>query len=458
MRRVGAIVLALLLSPLALSCVQGARAPLTTPGGSASSGSEAALRAQVARFADAVNRKDLRALQEIPASVFSLNTDVALRFYTHTTMSDNPNPSGKLSDFFADFFAENENIELSLTVDTVTINGNEAEVIVQFALSALYLLEVPPITYQAESTDLMVFSIVEEQWRLVSWQEQPPEVPDETVLLGQVDAIAGALNDEDLDALVAAFSPLLMVDSDFALRFMTPATQSEPPTPSTDPAVFFAEFLNGNRNVNASLGVNTYFIIGDEATVEVTFTLYALYVGELPAASYQVGPAVDIMQFELWEGQWLLKSWVEKPAPPEPTPDEAALVTQVDALADAVNDENAGGFQALLSPLFAFNEEVQLRFRTQSTLADPPAPPEDTGAFLAEVFGENENLALSLVVDEESICINGSVATLRARCSLSATYMKRVPPEDYEAAAVVDIMVFEYASGVWKLVAWRPVS
>ena len=580
-----------------LSCVRGSPSPLTTPGGSTSSSSEAALQWQVARIADAINRKDLRQLGQIPAAIFRLNSDVALRFYTHSTMSDNPNPPTNPSTFFSDFFAENDNIALGLAVDCITINGNEAEVIVEFSLSALYLLEVPPLTYQAESTDLMVFAVADGEWRLVSWQEQPPEVPDETVLLDQVAAVASALNEEDLDALLVTFSPLYRVDSDFAERFMTPSTLAEPPSPASDPSAFFGELLNNNRNLNASLSVNTYFIIGAEATVEVTFSMSALYIGELPAVNYQVEPVVDALVFELWEGQWLLKSWAEKPPPVEPTPDEAALAVQletlaqaiseedlgaiqamvsgqftmdesvallfhtsstqgenpnpplgvgaffgevfaqnvdltaafsdaevsmlgsaatvnanfvaggtyildlpptawqsepqaqvmvfefvdgtwymvrwqeaqpvppigpqavaqqVNALGDAINHENTSAFQALLSPLFGFNQEVQLRFQTSSTLADPPNPPAGTASFLNEVFAQNENLALTLTPNTDSIVINGNVATLSVEFSLSGTYLLTVPPTDYEVAPVTDVMVFEYADDAWTLVSWQP--
>ena len=72
--------------------------------------------------------------------------------------------------FFDSFFQQNENVYCQLTVTNISILGTVATLNVDFGLSALYIMDLPPMTYQSEGSDLMVFVLEDDRWNLTSWQ------------------------------------------------------------------------------------------------------------------------------------------------------------------------------------------------------------------------------------------------------------------------------------------------
>lgn len=152
------------------SCMSGARAPLT-PGQDASS-SESLLRGQIEALAQGVSREDVLALQDLFTSLFTVTPEFATRFRTTS-------PGGSGLDFFKQVFKENENITLELTPKEIEITERVGVVTAQASLSAVYLLDVPPTTYQAETTDILVFQIEDGKWKLVSWNERRDGSGDE---------------------------------------------------------------------------------------------------------------------------------------------------------------------------------------------------------------------------------------------------------------------------------------
>jgi len=150
------------------SCLSGSRAPLSV--GQDGSTSENLLRGQVASLAKAISNEDVIALQNIFTSLFTVSPELAGRFRTTSQ-------GGSGLDFFKQLFKENENINLEISPSKVEINGRVGVVTADTSLSAVYLLDVPPTTYQAQTTDILVFQIQDETWKLVSWTEKSTEEP-----------------------------------------------------------------------------------------------------------------------------------------------------------------------------------------------------------------------------------------------------------------------------------------
>jgi len=128
------------------------------------------LRLQVESLAKAISNEDLIALQDLFTSLFTVSPELAARFRTTSQ-------GGSGLDFFKQFFKENENINLELSPSKLEINRRVGVVTAETSLSAVYLLDVPPTTYQAQTTDILVFQIEDEKWKLVSWTEKVAEEP-----------------------------------------------------------------------------------------------------------------------------------------------------------------------------------------------------------------------------------------------------------------------------------------
>lgn len=146
------------------SCLGGARAPLTSPEDSLQR--ESLLRDVVDRIALAMEREDLRALQEVFSSLFtSVDPNLAVRFRPGTD-------GGDPSTFFGNLFKNNENISASFTVQDVEITGDVGVVNAEFSFSAVYVLDLPPTTYESRTSDILVFQVEDGMWKLISWAEK----------------------------------------------------------------------------------------------------------------------------------------------------------------------------------------------------------------------------------------------------------------------------------------------
>ncbi len=405
-------------------------------------------------MAQAISDQDINALSEVFSDIYSLDGNVALRFFTTATTGDNPNPTGNAVSFFNSFFQQNENVYCQIAVTSANILGTVATLNVDFGLSALYIMDLPPMTYQSEGSDLMVFVLENGHWKLTSWQagtsEEDAEAQERERVLEQLAALTQAFADEDLDAAAAIAEPGMFLDREVQLRFRTMQTLSDDPQPSSDFREFFSTVFVENQSIEVSFNAASVIVLGTQAFVSLNFSLTAVYAGVVPPEQYSASGS-DEMTFDLVSGQWRLALWREK-AEPQPGPTAEALRTAVASLAQAISDEDIGTIQSIASELYSVDENVALRFRTTSTLADPPAPSADVGSFFGEVFAQNQNVAVTL--DVGALNVNGTVADCELAFNLSATYVLAVPPEDYEASAT-DITVWEFDSVNWRLVTWQ---
>jgi len=420
---------------------------------------EAVLHA-VGNMAGAITDEDINALRDVFSDIYALDGNVALRFFTTTTTADVPTATTNAVSFFDSFFQQNENVYCQLTVTNVSILGTVATLNVDFGLSALYIMDVPPMTYQSEGSDLMVFVLEDDRWNLTSWQadsgaEDVESVEQERVL-EQLAALALAFADEDIDAAADIAEPGMFLDREVQLRFRTMQTLGDDPQPSSDFREFFSTVFVENQSIEAVFNANSVIVLGTQAFVNLSFSLTAVYAGVVPPEQYSASGS-DEMTFDLVSGRWRLALWREK-SEPQPGPTAEALRASVASLAQAISSEDLSTIQNAASGLFSMDETVALRFITQSTIADPPSPPTDVSAFFGEVFAQNQNIAASIDID--TIDLDGAAAYCEVGLNLSATYVLEAPPLDYSFpdldTVVMDVMVWGFDGSNWQLVTWRP--
>jgi len=452
---------------LSASCMSGSPgAPV--PGAGAGEAAElAALQRTLNGLESAVNAKDLNYLRETFSSLFRMDGNVGLRFYTSTTTADTPSVPDDELVFFNSFFEQNENIQFRLTASNTSILGSVATVSVQFLLSATYVLEVPPLSYQAEASDLMVFVAQDGRWKLTSWRPDPTGEDRQTYerqrILDQLAALVDALNARQLDEAAALTAPWLNLDEGVQRLFRTQTTLSPGSTLPEGFQEFFSEVFAQNQDLQVTLSANPFYILGqetkpgDRVSLTAYFSLAAVYTGGTGAPeAYSVEAELHELVFEMVQGSWLLATWRRQVAPP-PQASAEALRARIAALAAAISAEDVAGLDSIASGLLTLNSALALRFRTTSTLADPPAPGSDFSAFFEEVFAENENLLVTL--DIISLQLNGTVADCTVSFSLAATYLLTAPTEDYcypEEGTVDDSMVWEFDGSSWRLAIWQP--
>jgi hypothetical protein len=443
---------------LPASCMSGSKSPFAPGVGGEDAAKAQAVEQAIAVISNAVGREDLNALRDAVSPLYTLDGNLALRFYTTTTTSDNPSATNDEAAFFNDFFAQNENISFSLTPTNVAVSGNVATAQVQFALSAVYILDVPPTTYQAESSDVMIFAVDDGRWKLTSWQVDPDAIPaegaEEQAVLDQLTALTEALADKDLVAAAAVAAPGMYLDRAVQLRFQTMQTLGDSPNPPADFSDFFSTVFVENEQIAASFGVQSVIVLGSRAFVNATFSLSAVYTGTIPPEPYSAG-GTDEMTFDRISGEWRISTWREK-VTEQPGPTEALLRSRIAELVAAVNDEDASAVQSLESGLLTLDDSIALRFRTTGTLSDPPVFSDSLSTFLSGVFTQNENINLTLTVD--SVQITGEVAMVQVDFMLSATYLLSDPPAYYispASGAVTDTMVWVFDDGEWLLTSWR---
>ncbi len=414
----------------------------------------------VADMAGAITDEDINALRDVFSDIYTLDGNVALRFFTTATTADNPTATTNAVGFFDSFFQQNENVYCQLTVTNISILGTVATLNVDFGLSALYIIDLPPMTYQSEGSDLMVFVLEDDRWKLTSWQigsdtEDVESVEQERVL-EQLAALTQAFADEDIDAAADIAEPGMFLDREVQLRFRTMQTLGDDPQPSSDFREFFSTVFVENQSIEAVFDATSVIVLGTQAFVNLNFSLSAVYAGVVPPESYVAGGA-DEMTFDLVSGQWRLALWREK-SEPQPGPTAEALRATVAAFAQAISSEDLSTIQGIASGLFSVDETVALRFMTENTLADPPTPPAGVGAFFGEVFAQNQNIAAG--IDIHTIDLDGAAAYCEVGFSLSATYILEAPPINYsfpeQDTAVVDAMVWGFDGSSWQLVSWRP--
>lgn len=453
--RLRAVALIWIAVMLLTSCMSGSTSPLAPgAGGGDNAALVQAVQLAVAGLAQDINAEDLNAMRELFSPLFQLDGNLALRFPTTSTTSDNPSATADEITFFNDFFAQNENISCSLEVASTSITGSVATVKVHFLLSSLYILDVPPATYQSEDTDLMVFAVSGGAWKLTSWQQDPEggtgQEYEQQRVLNQLTALSDALNLEGLAAAEALVGPGVLLDRAVQLRFKTAQTVGENPNPSPYFSDFFTTVFVENENIDTSFSVNSVIILGTRAFLNVGFNLSAVYAGVIPPQPYSASGA-DEMTFDLISGNWKLATWREK-TQEVPGPTEQLLRARVSALAAAITAEDAGAFGSIASGLLTLDPAIAMRFKCTSTLAVPPSIGTSFGPFLSEVFSQNANLAVGITVN--SLDITGEVAVAELSFTLAAAYILSLPPENYVAQGA-DESVWEFDGNNWRLVTWR---
>ncbi len=455
MTRLRAVALVWIAVVLLTSCMSGSTSPLAPgAGGDNNAALVRAVEQAVAELALGVNMENLNGMRDLFSPLFQLNSNLALRFPTTSTTADNPSATSDEIVFFNDFFAQNENIACSLEITNTSITGSVATVRARFILSSLYILDVPPTTYQSEGKDLMVFAVSDGAWKLTSWQPDPEgdegHAYEQQRVLSQLKALTDALKAEDLAAAEAVVQPGALIGRAVQLRFKTAQTVAENPNPASDFSDFFATVFVENENIAASFSVNSVIILGTRAFLNAGFSLSAVYAGVIPPQAYSASGA-DEMTFDLISGQWRLATWRET-VQVVPGPTEQLLRSQVSALAAVLTAEDTSAFNSIASGLLTLDRAIALRFKSSSTLSDPPTIGTSFGPFFSEVFTQNANLVVGITVD--SVSISGEVAVADLRFTLSATYLLAIPPENY-AANGVDESVWEFDGNNWRLVAWR---
>jgi hypothetical protein len=454
MTRLRFVALLILLPVMLAGCMSGSTSPLAPGGGGDTSAQTAAVEQAVTNLARDIQTEDLNAMRDLFSSLFTLDSNLALRFPTTSTTSDSPYATSDEIAFFNDFFQQNENITCTLAVSEVVITGSVATVHAHFTLSSLYILDVPPTTYQAEGDDLMVYAVSDGQWKLTTWQADPSgdsgQSFEQQRVLDQLKALSDALNAEDLTAAEAVVEPGVLLDRAVELRFKTAQTLGDNPNPSSDFSDFFSTVFVENESIAASFGVNSIIVLGTRAFLNVNFGLSAVYAGVIPPEAYTAN-GTDEMTFDLVSGSWQLATWREK-TQEVPGPTEQLLRSQVAALAAALSAEDVNGFNQVASGLLSLNQAIALRFHTTSTLAVPPIIGSSFGPFLGEVFTQNANMAVGITVDD--VAISGDVAVADLSFSLSATYLMVIPPEDYTSAGQ-DTSVWEFDGSNWRMIAWQ---
>jgi hypothetical protein len=455
MTRLRAVALIWIAVLLLTSCMSGSTSPLAPgAGGDDNAALVQAVQQAVAGLAQDINAEDLNAMRDLFLPLFQLDGNLALRFPTTSTTSDNPNPTSDEITFFNDFFAQNENISCSLEVTDTVVTGSVATVKVHFLLSSLYILDVPPATYQSEDTDLMVFAVSDGAWKLTSWQEDPEggngQEFEQQRVLDQLAALSDALNAEDLAAAESLVEPGVLLDRAVQLRFKTAQTVAENPNPPSDFSDFFSTVFVENEEIQTNFSVNSVIILGTRAFLNVGFSLSAVYAGVIPPEAYSASGA-DEMTFDLVSGNWELATWRET-TQEVPGPTEQLLRARASALGAALTAEDAGAFGSIASGLLTLDPAIAMRFKCTSTLSDPPSIGTSFGPFLSEVFSQNANLVVGITVN--SVEISGEVAVAELSFTLAATYILALPPENYEAQGTDD-SVWEFDGSNWRLVTWR---
>jgi|GEM_PF-2487253 len=445
---------------LAASCMSGSTSPYAPYQSGDTSVQTAAVLRSVADMAGAITDEDVNMLRDIFSDIYALDGNVALRFFTTTTTADIPSATTNAVSFFDSFFQQNENVYCQLTVTNISILGTVATLNVDFGLSALYIMDLPPMTYQSEGSDLMVFVLEDDRWKLTSWQlgsdSEDAESVEQERVLEQLAALALAFADEDLDAAADIAEPGMFLDREVQLRFRTMQTLADDPQPSGDFREFFSTVFVENQNIEAVFDTTSVIVLGTQAFVSLNFSLSAVYAGVVPPESYTAGGA-DEMTFDLISGRWRLALWREK-TEPQPGPTAETLSAAVASLAQAISDEDLNAIQGIASGLYSVDQAVAMRFMTASTLADPPAPQAGVGAFFGEVFAQNQNIAAAVEID--SLSIDGTAAYCEVGFSLSATYILEAPLVNYSFpesdTAVIDAMVWGFDGSSWQLVSWHP--
>ena len=444
----------------AASCMSGSTSPYAPyQSGDSSFQTEAVLRSG-ADMAGAITDEDINVLRDTFSDIYALDGNVALRFFTTTTTADVPTATTNAVNFFDSFFQQNENVYCQLTVTNISILGTVATLNVDFGLSALYIMDLPPMTYQSEGSDLMVFVLEDDRWKLTSWQlgsdSEDAESVEQERVLEQLTALALAFADEDLDAAADIAEPGMFLDREVQLRFRTMQTLGDDPQPSGDFREFFSTVFVENQNIEAVFDATSVIVLGTQAFVSLNFSLSAVYAGVVPPEQYSASGS-DEMTFDFVSGRWRLALWREK-TEPQPGPTAEALRTSVASFAQAISDEDLSTIQNISSGLYLVDETVAMRFMTVNTLADPPSPPTGVSAFFGEVFAQNQNISANIDID--TIDIDGAAAYCEVTFSLSATYILEAPPVNYsfpEAdAAVTDAMVWGFDGLSWQLVSWHP--
>jgi len=153
-----------LAAALALASCKASRNGL---GGSGGGGADQ-VRAVLSLLQESFNNEDIASANALVSDLFTVDPTISSRFRVKSG-----NAPSDFAGFFNLFFTDNQNVQVTITPQTVDVTGNVATATAGFILNATYLLDIPPTAYNSDTTDIFAFSREPDGWRLVGWQKQP---------------------------------------------------------------------------------------------------------------------------------------------------------------------------------------------------------------------------------------------------------------------------------------------
>jgi ketosteroid isomerase-like protein len=157
------LIAALLACAITLASCKASRNGLPGTGGGADQ-----VRAVLSLFAQAFNQSDLATARSLVSDLYSVDPTISSRFRVKSG-----NVPSDFTGFFSLFFTDNQNVQVTITVQSVDVTGNVATATGEFILNATYLLDIPPSAYNSDTTDIFTFDREEDGWKIVGWQKQP---------------------------------------------------------------------------------------------------------------------------------------------------------------------------------------------------------------------------------------------------------------------------------------------
>ena len=452
-----ALVAALILLPL--SCKGGGTVAPSYEG--VPEGVSKSIVQTIALVERAITEEDPTLAGNQVADIFRLDGLVAFRFRRSNAPSQ-PAEQTNIATFLNDFFRDNQNILIELTVSNIVQNGDLATADLDFHLSATYAVESPPINYFVDALDRVTFQREVGAWKIIAWEEvEEVSSGDENnsgdlepiVLINRaVNNLEEIVNTKNLKLRDKTISSIFGVDPDVGKRFYTPATLSGG-NPNANFETFFKDVFAYNENIVFSLTVTNWDIADDVATVTVDFSLLATYVLSVPPEIYSAEDT-DQLNFRLEDdGYWRIISWVKAPAGgTDPDARELCRLAVMN-LQEAIRGEDLSLVDDSLAPEFYLHPDIAARFRTHvSESGDSPST--NLNDYMPMFFSENVNLDFQLSLTD--FVENGDVATGTLAFNLNATYIADFPATPYTLTRLDDQAQFLNTEGVWRIMYWLP--
>ncbi len=447
----------------AFSC-KGGGDSIQPPDGDVSANVKNALVQTIALVERAIVEEDPNLASNQVADIFRMDGLVAFRFRRSNAPAQ-PSPQTNIASLFNDFYRDNENVIIDLSVTKVTQNGDLATADLEFHLSATYVLESPPINYFVDALDRITFQREQGAWKVIAWEEveevsagdedNPGNLEPIVAINRTIKNLEEVINSRNFKLKDKTISSIFAVDSAVGKRFWTPTTTSGG-NPQAGFEAFFKDVFAYNENIVFTLTVSNWEITEDVATVTVSMNFLATYVLSVPPQVYDA-QATDQINLRLEnDGLWRIISWVEGPSgDPEPVPFDLCRLSVLN-LQESIRGKDLSLVGDSLTDGFRLNSVIASRFRTHISEAGGN-PSSNLFEYMSLFFSENVNVDFQLSLSNFSRV--GDIATGTISYSLNSTYILTVPPTFYAVNHSDDVMQFLRSSeGVWQIMYWIPAS